>query len=167
MINAEPVEDPVDHPIWYIRTEGLEQSVVNSIWVVKYKKDEGLVEGADCAICLSLRRWFRSHKNCPLCRSLIPDVNSWLVFSMEDLQEEVWRRPLELENQENGGPHWMDSNQLKRKVRIATNPAESQKVTDKEVQPTRRSVSADPATALGINEAAADINLNANPGAEA
>ncbi|GAU24097.1 hypothetical protein TSUD_388900 [Trifolium subterraneum] len=31
----------VDHPIWYIRTLGLNQSVINTISVCKYKKGEG------------------------------------------------------------------------------------------------------------------------------
>ncbi|KAJ8769665.1 hypothetical protein K2173_005268 [Erythroxylum novogranatense] len=83
----------VDHPIWYINTVGLQQSVIESIAVFKYNKDEGLIEGTDCSVCLnefeedeSLRllpkcnhafhlpcidTWLRSHKNCPLCRAPI------------------------------------------------------------------------------------------------
>ncbi|CAN4126752.1 unnamed protein product [Withania somnifera] len=88
--NVEPI---VDHPIWYIRTVGLGQDVIDSISVFKYKKDEFLIEGTDCSVCLtefeedeSLRllpkcshafhipcidTWLRSHKNCPLCRAPI------------------------------------------------------------------------------------------------
>ncbi|KAJ8765696.1 hypothetical protein K2173_014818 [Erythroxylum novogranatense] len=83
----------VDHPIWYINTIGLEQSLIDSIAVFKYKKDEGLIEGTECSVCLnefeedeSLRllsnckhafhlpcidTWLRTHKNCPLCRAPI------------------------------------------------------------------------------------------------
>ncbi|KAK4356287.1 hypothetical protein RND71_025258 [Anisodus tanguticus] len=83
----------LDHPIWYIRTIGLSQDVIDSISVFKYKKDETLIEGTDCSVCLtefeedeSLRllpkcshafhipcidTWLRSHKNCPLCRAPI------------------------------------------------------------------------------------------------
>lgn len=83
----------LDHPIWYIRTVGLGQDVIDSISVFKYKKDELLIEGTDCSVCLtefeedeSLRllpkcshafhipcidTWLRSHKNCPLCRAPI------------------------------------------------------------------------------------------------
>lgn len=81
----------LDNPIWYINTVGLQQSVIDSITVFKYKKDEGLIEGTECSVCLnefqedeSLRllpkcshafhlpcidTWLRSHKNCPLCRA--------------------------------------------------------------------------------------------------
>ncbi|XWS44979.1 hypothetical protein CRYUN_Cryun15aG0096400 [Craigia yunnanensis] len=81
----------LDNPIWYINTFGLQQSVIDSITVFKYKKDEGLIEGTECSVCLnefqedeSLRllpkcshafhlpcidTWLRSHKNCPLCRA--------------------------------------------------------------------------------------------------
>lgn len=81
------------HPIWLINTIGLTQMVIDSIEIIKYKKGEGLVEEADCSICLSEFRddeslrllpkcshafhiacidtWLRSHKNCPLCRAPI------------------------------------------------------------------------------------------------
>ncbi|XP_057973910.1 RING-H2 finger protein ATL54 [Malania oleifera] len=81
----------VDHPIWYIATVGLQNSVINSITVCKYKKGEGLVEETLCSVCLSEFRegetlrllpkcnhafhlpcvdtWLRSHTNCPLCRA--------------------------------------------------------------------------------------------------
>ncbi|KAD7478479.1 hypothetical protein R6Q59_007918 [Mikania micrantha] len=85
---------PVIHnPIWLINTRGLDQSQIESIHVFKYKRDERLIEGTDCSICLSefedderlrllpkcshafhipcIDTWLRSHKNCPLCRALI------------------------------------------------------------------------------------------------
>ncbi|KAG2716709.1 hypothetical protein I3760_03G140600 [Carya illinoinensis] len=83
----------IAHPIWLIQTVGLQQSVIESITVCKYKKDEGLIDGADCSVCLSefeedeslrllpkcshafhlpcIDTWLRSHKNCPLCRAPI------------------------------------------------------------------------------------------------
>ncbi|XP_004292598.1 PREDICTED: RING-H2 finger protein ATL54-like [Fragaria vesca subsp. vesca] len=83
----------VDHPIWYIRTVGLEQSLISSISVCQYKKGDGLVEGTECAVCLSefqedetlrllpkcdhafhipcIDTWLTSHTNCPLCRAPI------------------------------------------------------------------------------------------------
>lgn len=82
-----------DHPTWLISTVGLQQSVINSIGVVKYKRSEGLVDGTECSVCLnefredeSLRllpkcnhafhvrcidTWLKSHTNCPLCRAFI------------------------------------------------------------------------------------------------
>ncbi|XP_062098696.1 E3 ubiquitin-protein ligase RING1-like [Humulus lupulus] len=83
----------VDHPIWFITTVGLQQSIINSITVCSYKKGEGLIEGTDCSVCLNEFRedetlrllpkcshafhipcidtWLRSHTNCPLCRAHI------------------------------------------------------------------------------------------------
>lgn len=81
----------VDHPIWYIRTIGLQPSVISAITICKYKKGEGLVEGTECSVCLSefqenetlrllpkcnhafhlpcIDTWLTSHTNCPLCRA--------------------------------------------------------------------------------------------------
>lgn len=90
--NDDDVEElAVVHPIWYIRTVGLQQSLIDSITVFKYKKGEGIIDGTECSVCLgefehdeSLRllpkcshafhipcidTWLRSHKNCPLCRA--------------------------------------------------------------------------------------------------
>ena len=86
----------IDHPVWYIRTVGLQPSVISSIRVCKYKSGDGLVEGTECSVCLgefeedeSLRllpkcshafhipcidTWLRSHTNCPMCRA--PIINS-------------------------------------------------------------------------------------------
>ncbi|XP_027336383.1 RING-H2 finger protein ATL54-like [Abrus precatorius] len=83
----------VDHPIWYIRTPGLQQSIINAITVCKYKRGEGLIEGTECSVCLSefqedenlrllpkchhafhlpcIDTWLRSHTNCPMCRAPI------------------------------------------------------------------------------------------------
>ncbi|PRQ48573.1 putative transcription factor C2H2 family [Rosa chinensis] len=83
----------LDHPIWYIHTVGLSQALIDSITVCRYRKDEGLIEGTDCSVCLSefeedeslrllpkcshafhipcIDTWLRSHKNCPLCRAPI------------------------------------------------------------------------------------------------
>ncbi|KAI3789066.1 hypothetical protein L2E82_01853 [Cichorium intybus] len=83
--------DVLDHPIWYIRTIGLQPSVISAITVVKYSKTDGLIEDTDCSVCLSefqedetlrllpkcnhafhiscIDTWLRSHTNCPLCRA--------------------------------------------------------------------------------------------------
>ncbi|KAL5753376.1 hypothetical protein ACOSQ2_023883 [Xanthoceras sorbifolium] len=96
----------LDHPFWYINTVGLPQSAIDSITVFKYKKDEGLIEGTDCSVCLcefqeddNLRllpkcshafhipcidTWLRSHKNCPLCRApVISDISAAQVGDLE------------------------------------------------------------------------------------
>lgn len=83
----------VYHEVWQIATTGLDEALIKSIAVCKYKKGDGFVEGTDCAVCLnefredeSLRllpkcchafhlpcidTWLRSHSNCPLCRAAI------------------------------------------------------------------------------------------------
>ncbi|CAI9780905.1 unnamed protein product [Fraxinus pennsylvanica] len=94
--NQGPV---VDHPIWYIRTVGLNRSIIESIAVFKYKSGEGLIEGTDCSVCLSgfqeneslrllpkcshafhvpcIDTWLRSNKHCPLCRApIISNTNT-------------------------------------------------------------------------------------------
>ncbi|KAL7592726.1 hypothetical protein Lser_V15G34272 [Lactuca serriola] len=89
-------EDALDHHIWYIRTTGLQLSVINAITIVKFKKgDHGVVVGTECSVCLTefeademlrvlpyckhgfhlscIDTWLRSHTNCPLCRAGIVD----------------------------------------------------------------------------------------------
>ncbi|OIW04296.1 hypothetical protein TanjilG_32488 [Lupinus angustifolius] len=95
-------ENQVDHPVWLITTVGLQQSIINSITVCKYKKDEGLIEGTECSVCLNEFRegetlrllpkcnhafhilcidtWLRSHTNCPLCRAGIVSNNNVSVI---------------------------------------------------------------------------------------
>ncbi|KAJ9538072.1 hypothetical protein OSB04_030805 [Centaurea solstitialis] len=90
--------DVLDHPIWYIRTIGLNPSVISAITVVKFSKNNGLIEGTDCSVCLSdfeedetlrllpkcnhafhvscIDTWLRSHTNCPLCRAGIVRAGS-------------------------------------------------------------------------------------------
>lgn len=74
-------------------SEGLEENLIKSIRVYKYKRSEGFVEGTDCSVCLSefeeserlrllpkcnhafhvrcIDTWLKSHSSCPLCRSNI------------------------------------------------------------------------------------------------
>lgn len=93
--NRGPV---IDHPIWYIRTVGLQPSAISAITICKYKRGDGLVEGTECSVCLNefqedetlrllpkcnhafhipcIDTWLRSHTNCPMCRAGILMVNS-------------------------------------------------------------------------------------------
>lgn len=72
---------------------GLEEELINKITVLRYKKEDGVVQETDCSVCLgefkeeeSLRllpkcshafhlqcidTWLKSHANCPLCRANI------------------------------------------------------------------------------------------------
>ncbi|XP_058751903.1 RING-H2 finger protein ATL52-like [Vicia villosa] len=115
----------VDHPIWYIRTQGLQQSVINAISVCKYKKGEGLIEGTDCSVCLSefeedeslrllpkchhafhlpcIDTWLRSHTNCPMCRAPIVSTNP-AIARVESLESIVVDSRAQIEvSDENSG----------------------------------------------------------------
>ncbi|WOH04895.1 hypothetical protein DCAR_0624307 [Daucus carota subsp. sativus] len=100
----------LDHPIWYIRTVGLQPSVISAITICKYKKGEGLVEGTECSVCLSefqenetlrllpkcnhafhipcIDTWLRSHTNCPLCRAGIVSSVAVLPAQEQRIEEE-------------------------------------------------------------------------------
>ncbi|KAJ8774102.1 hypothetical protein K2173_009533 [Erythroxylum novogranatense] len=93
----EELEDNHDNPSlhepWYTATTGLDEALIKSITVYKFKKGDGLIEGTDCSVCLSefaedeslrllpkcshafhvpcIDTWLRSHSNCPLCRANI------------------------------------------------------------------------------------------------
>ncbi|KAL1349514.1 hypothetical protein AAHE18_07G163500 [Arachis hypogaea] len=91
-------ENQIDHPVWLIATVGLQQSVINSITACRYRKDDGLIEGIECSVCLNefqegetlrllpkcshafhipcIDTWLRSHTNCPLCRARIVSNNN-------------------------------------------------------------------------------------------
>nr|XP_043638116.1 RING-H2 finger protein ATL54-like [Erigeron canadensis] len=96
----------VDNPIWYITTIGLQPSVINTISVIKFKKDDSLIDGTDCSVCLSefqdddmlrllpkcnhafhipcIDTWLRSHTNCPLCRAGVLSNSLSAVLSPDD-----------------------------------------------------------------------------------
>lgn len=79
-----------DHIRGDVRSLGLEESVINSITVCKYKSGGGLFKGTECSICLNEFRddenprllpscihafhlpcidtWLKSNVKCPLCR---------------------------------------------------------------------------------------------------
>lgn len=81
------------HEPWHVPTAGLDEALIKTITVCKYKKGDGLVEGTDCSVCLSefeedegirllpkcshafhlpcIDTWLKSHSNCPLCRANI------------------------------------------------------------------------------------------------
>lgn len=94
------------HDQWQLASTGLDEALIESIAVCKYKKGDGLVEGTECAVCLgefqeneSLRllpkcnhafhlpcidTWLKSHSNCPLCRaSVVQSSSSLNILSLE------------------------------------------------------------------------------------
>ncbi|XP_030533682.1 RING-H2 finger protein ATL51-like isoform X2 [Rhodamnia argentea] len=76
---------------WQVATGGLDEALIKSIAVCRYKKDDGGVTEGTCSVCLSefqedesirllpkcthafhvpcIDMWLKSHSNCPLCRS--------------------------------------------------------------------------------------------------
>lgn len=78
---------------WQVAQDGLDESLIKTITVCKYKKGDGLIEGTDCAVCLSefedneslrllpkcshafhlpcIDTWLKSQSNCPLCRASV------------------------------------------------------------------------------------------------
>ncbi|KAJ8557907.1 hypothetical protein K7X08_004673 [Anisodus acutangulus] len=90
----EDHHDPSNHEAWNVSAGGLDEALIKSITVFKYKKCDGLLtEGSDCSVCLSefqedeslrllpkcshafhvmcIDTWLKSHSNCPLCRAHI------------------------------------------------------------------------------------------------
>ncbi|XP_076911451.1 E3 ubiquitin-protein ligase RING1-like [Bidens hawaiensis] len=143
MIHEEHEPDVVFHPIWLINTVGLEESVIDSLEIFKYRKDDGLID-SDCPVCLGVFQdddrlrllpkcghafhvecigtWLRSHKNCPLCRAPVVSVGQTDRNSVESSAEE--------EIGTNGG------------VRVERDLANN---CSRKLEPMRRSVSMGPA----------------------
>ncbi|KAK3182994.1 hypothetical protein Dsin_030280 [Dipteronia sinensis] len=95
-VDQELVRDNVNpslHEPWHATATGLDEALIKSITMCKYKKGDGLIEGSDCSVCLSefeedeslrllpkcshafhvqcIDTWLKSHSNCPLCRANI------------------------------------------------------------------------------------------------
>lgn len=90
--------EPSVHEPWFVTTNGLDDALIRSIAVFKYKKGEGLIEGTDCSVCLSefeedqslrllpkcshgfhvqcIDTWLKCHTNCPLCRANVAFTDS-------------------------------------------------------------------------------------------
>lgn len=90
-------DDPLNLGPWHVPSKGLDEGIINSIRVCKYKKGDGLVSGTDCPVCLGefqedeklrllpkcshafhvycIDTWLTSHSNCPLCRANVSCVN--------------------------------------------------------------------------------------------
>ncbi|CAN1829208.1 RING-H2 finger protein ATL54 [Linum perenne] len=160
-------EAVIDHPIWYIRTVGLDQSVIESITVFRYEKSDRLIDGTDCSVCLSefeqdetlrllpkcshafhipcIDTWLRSHTNCPLCRAPI-------VSSAIDGSSEIEESQAENSNSE-------ISSQTASEEPESSSELELEGGRQSDVQAIRRSVSLDSSSAMAIYSSVANIGL--------
>ncbi|QCD76571.1 nucleolysin TIA-1/TIAR [Vigna unguiculata] len=178
----------VDHPIWYIRTLGLQQSIINAITVCRYKKGEGLIEGTECAVCLSefeedenlrllpkcyhafhlpcIDTWLRSHTNCPICRApIVSDLaTARLDSSFLDSNSSGHTHVEILENSAPGselGNRAEEESQMEAEdgFRVCETETPVEEVPD--ILP-RRSVSLDSFSVANMNRALATVGSNAN-----
>ncbi|CAN7132749.1 unnamed protein product [Brassica rapa subsp. narinosa] len=160
----------VDHPVWHIRTIGLNPTVISSIKVCKYSKQDGVVEGTDCSVCLSefeeeetlrllpkcrhafhvpcIDTWLRSHTNCPVCRAPVVAVSG---DDSEGVEEILVRIPEEEsgeldEEAERGGEEEADE---------FFSVVVSDEEEEKSLQRVRRSVSLSSLSGLRVSEVVA------------
>ncbi|KAM7257447.1 hypothetical protein ACFE04_013188 [Oxalis oulophora] len=88
--------NPSLHEPWHVDAAGLDESLIKTITICKFKKGDGLIQGADCSVCLSefvdnenlrllpkcshafhvqcIDKWLKSHSTCPLCRANIISI---------------------------------------------------------------------------------------------
>ncbi|XP_020217631.1 E3 ubiquitin-protein ligase Os04g0590900 [Cajanus cajan] len=121
--NVELEEDhnPSLHEPWHAPTIGLDEALIKSITVCKYKKGEGLVEVTDCPVCLSefqddesvrllpkcshafhlpcIDTWLKSHSSCPLCRASIFTFNAAALHVAAPVMELPSRSETSSQNQ--------------------------------------------------------------------
>ncbi|GMJ11302.1 Arabidopsis Toxicos en Levadura 52 [Hibiscus trionum] len=101
--------DETNHDGWQTGSQGLDESIIKAIAVCKFKKNEGLIEGTDCSVCLSefmedeslrllpkcnhafhvpcIDTWLKSHSSCPLCRANISSTNQSTAAAAVTVQE--------------------------------------------------------------------------------
>lgn len=160
----------IDHPIWHIRTVGLNPTVISSIKVCKYSKRDGVVEGTDCSVCLSefeeeemlrllpkcrhafhlscIDTWLRSHTNCPVCRAPVVAVSG----DDSDGVEEILVRILEEESGElDEETERGDEEEADEFVSLVVSDEEE----EKSLQRVRRSVSLSSLSGLRVSEVVA------------
>ncbi|XP_022858450.1 E3 ubiquitin-protein ligase RING1-like isoform X2 [Olea europaea var. sylvestris] len=173
----------VINPIWYIRTVGLQPSVISAISIVKYKRGDGLIEGTDCSVCLNefqedetlrllpkcnhafhipcIDTWLRSHTNCPMCRAGIV-INTSSLPSQEQIVHNsgsVEETRVDIsENDEELGREREEDFELTVEIEDEDESKrhENSQDLDFEIQPMRRSVSVDSLSASMISAAIAD-----------
>ncbi|XP_039002832.1 E3 ubiquitin-protein ligase RING1-like [Hibiscus syriacus] len=159
----------LDHHIWYINTVGLQPSIIDSIAVFKYKKDDGVIEGTECSVCLTefeeeerlrllpkcshafhipcIDTWLRSHTNCPMCRAPLVSANNGPSSSsiVTEVSEETLV-PIPEDDEESEGGSGTSHEDESAAVENEGNSGVVQ------LEPIRRSVSLDSMAASRISE---------------
>ncbi|KAF8019526.1 hypothetical protein BT93_G0265 [Corymbia citriodora subsp. variegata] len=175
----------LDHPIWYIRTVGLQPSVISAITACKYKKGEGLIEGTECSVCLSefeedetlrllpkcnhafhvpcIDTWLRSHTNCPMCRApIVTNVAQALPPEQPNEESSASAEEMGIQEVDDGSGREAEraaESRGEREEEGELDLEDGRKRTEdssNEVQPMRRSVSMDSLSALKISLAVAN-----------
>lgn len=173
----------VINPIWYIRTVGLQPSVISAISIVKFKRGDGLIEGTDCSVCLNefqedetlrllpkcnhafhipcIDTWLRSHTNCPMCRAGIVINTSSLPSQEQIVHNSGSVEETRVDISENEGELGRERGEdFELTVEIEdedeSKRRENSQDLDFEIQPRRRSVSVDNLSASMISAAIAD-----------
>ncbi|KAK4261461.1 hypothetical protein QN277_004454 [Acacia crassicarpa] len=112
--NHNDLSNEVDHnpslqEPWQAPPSGLDEALIKSITVCKYKKEDGLISVADCSVCLSefkdddtirllpkcshafhipcIDTWLKSHSSCPLCRASIFTFNASALLVSDSTTE--------------------------------------------------------------------------------
>ncbi|XP_028754562.1 RING-H2 finger protein ATL51-like [Neltuma alba] len=105
----EQFHDRSLHEPWHASRNGLDEALIKSITVCKYKKEDGLVAVSDCSVCLSefkdddsikllpkcshafhipcIDTWLKSHSSCPLCRASIFTFNGSALLASDSTME--------------------------------------------------------------------------------
>ncbi|KAJ6366355.1 hypothetical protein OIU77_002857 [Salix suchowensis] len=141
----------VDHPIWYIRTVGLQPSVIGSITVCKYKSGDGLVEDTECSVCLNE---FQDDETLSTAITPPSQANIADTSSGEETGTEVLEEDQESGREMEGGDGGL------RVVTQEESELQGENLNEEEdgIQPLRRSISLDSLSAFKIIQALADVH---------
>ncbi|KAL2343094.1 hypothetical protein Fmac_004379 [Flemingia macrophylla] len=180
----------VVHPIWYIRTVGLQQSLIDSITVFSYRKEDGIIDGTECSVCLgefeedeSLRllpkcshafhipcidTWLLSHKTCPMCRAPVLHHHAPLQTDHPNVSHDI-QEVLQLQNSDDHRETSHDERGPAPASDLAVDdlssllPSSSGSELEEGTKPLRRTVSVDSSMVL-FGDVAVDLDSDQKVG---